>query len=378
MWIRYDDGLACDPDIGQLRRKKPKWVLWWLDLALLARDADADGELLYRGRPWTLEQLAYHLRTTTRAVKTFVDAMLEMELLELLTFEDGAEVLRLPNRFAHLWGSPLRVEDQRPMPVPGAVRSKNYRERQKAAPAAGAKQESPEADASAAGQPTRDEVRHEDASRSVTQNVTERDGNETKTGTVYVTRSQISGDLGSLDLDLQRDEMASRTVTTSVTKRDVTERDGRPSQRPPQPEAFEMAERAEGFGEVQFWRETERAFVHFVRKPWTEADREFCGRCLRQPWASTNPSWLVRFYAFLSGFYHMVRTKDVDNPLGYALSVVHKYADPADEFVAGNARRRAAGLPLFRWRFRPLDPVEDCIGPDYALRGEPETKAGVA
>lgn len=315
MWIRYDEDLLDDPEIWKLEKRNARWTRLWLDLAILARKADADGEILFHlsGNPWDIESLARRRSVTLKMYRKFIAAALELGLLEM-----RGETLVFPEQYAFLWRASEAVS--------GAERTRNWRERRRAA------RESITAEGHDPAAPVTQDVTDErhTASHAVTacDDLTEQHQNST----VQLQRpqNQTRSDLGSLE-----------------PKGPISE-----------------------FDEEAFFANIVPAYEHFVGKPWGAADKAFALRTLRQPWANQQPNWLIRYYAFVAALQHMASSRDVKNRWGYALSMVHKYIFVAEEFVMGNARRRASGTPQQSWRFKRLDPDEDCYGPDYDLRGD--------
>ena len=320
MWIRYDEDLLDDPEIWKLEKRNARWTRLWLDLAILARKADADGEILFHlsGNPWDIESLARRRSVTVKMYRKFVAAAMELGLLEM-----KGDTLVFPEQYAFLWRASEAMS--------GAERTRNCRERKKAT----ASTESQEADqAHHVTPPVTSDVTAErytalqavTASNAPTEQKQKPDVSIQK----HEPQKQRSFDLGSLD-----------------PKSPISE-----------------------FGEEAFWAHIAPAYEHFVGKRWTEADRSLAEGCLRQPWANQQPNWLIRYYAFLGGLQHMASARNVGNRWGYALSMVHKYAFPAEEFATANARRRAVGSPQEAWQFRRITADEDCYGPDYDLRGD--------
>lgn len=319
MWIRYDEDLLDDPEIWKLEKRNPRWTRLWLDLAILARKADADGEILFHlsGNPWDIESLARRRSVTVKMYRKFVAAALELGLLEM-----KGETLVFPEQYAFLWRASEAMS--------GAERTRNCRERKKATAA-----ESQEAE----------QAHH--VTPSVTADVTaER----------YTALQTVTASNAPTEQRQRPDASIQKHGTQNQTCLDL----GSLDPKIPIPE----------FDEEAFFSHIIPVYQHFVGKQWTSADKALALQCLRQPWANQQPNWLIRYYAFLAALQHMATCRDVKNRWPYALSLVHKYAFPAEEFVMGNARRRAAGHPLLAWKFKRISPDEDCYGPDYDLRGD--------
>jgi hypothetical protein len=178
---------------------------------------------------------------------------------------------------------------------------------------------------------------------------------------------------GALRRVTERNEGALRRVTEQIQKQNENMNPTR-SQKTDLGSlgSLELKGPIQEFKEERFWEHLSRAYEHYVGKPWTPADKLKAQETLRQSWAVIEPNWIIRYYAFLSGLCHMAAARDVKNRWAYACSMVHKYAEISADFVTRNARLRARGQPLRQWEFRRLEMIEDCIGPDYALRGEAE------
>lgn len=338
-WVRVDVDFLRHPDVLALEEQNSLWPIWWLDLIFVAREADAKGRLVYdEVKPWRAEQLAKRRGANVDDYRAFLGKAFELGLIKNTTDGD----MRLSD-WRHLLDVRPKTDAERQ-----AARRARLRE---------AKSNEDEIDDECDEEPetpvtchdmSRDVTKSHEESRRVTKCHPYMTEQTEPDKSLQTQRSQTDPDLGSPD--------AQKAISD--------------------------------FGEQQFWNAISRAYETTVKKAWQPADARKISGCLEQPWAKERPCWIVRYYAIWQGLEHMAakqkerqetgRGEEIKSPLGYALSMAHKYAPSAEEHVTSNAQRVANGHPKVKLKFKLLDQMEDCFGPDYEMRGEPEPELALA
>lgn len=83
-WIKFRAKNLRNPAFRRLFALNPIYLLWWIEVCLIAAEADEDGKLIYgRGHSWIIDDIANLLHESADAIKNFVDTCLSLDLLEV-------------------------------------------------------------------------------------------------------------------------------------------------------------------------------------------------------------------------------------------------------------------------------------------------------